>query len=88
MAVNTFYCVGLCLSKKKKKISSPVLISEPLEIITQPGSDEEDRFVDHGAKVILTCEAKGLPLPSYQWFHNNQALPKENGTQLCLDNIK
>ncbi|XP_008473991.2 peroxidasin-like protein [Diaphorina citri] len=72
------------------QLLDPLLVlvgPEPLEIITHPGSDEEDRFVDHGAKVILTCEAKGLPLPSYQWFHNNQALPKENGTQLCLDNI-
>uniref|UniRef100_A0A8D8XA77 Mucosa-associated lymphoid tissue lymphoma translocation protein 1 homolog n=1 Tax=Cacopsylla melanoneura TaxID=428564 RepID=A0A8D8XA77_9HEMI len=83
-------CHQLIAVLRHSQLLEPLLIlvgPEPLEIVTQPGEDEEDRLVDYGSRLTLNCEAKGLPPPQYQWFHNNVALEGKNQTTLDVNQL-
>ena len=46
----------------------------PLEITTHP----QDVATAVGAVASFTCGATGAPSITYQWFHNNAAIPSAN----------
>ncbi|XP_073994040.1 mucosa-associated lymphoid tissue lymphoma translocation protein 1-like [Rhodnius prolixus] len=60
---------------------------EPLDIVKQPGEDDEVVYVCFNDELCLECEAVGLPPPKYQWYHDNIALEKQTNSNLRLLNF-
>lgn len=63
-----------------------MFVSEPLSIVEQPNNGVNDKMIVRGAQLNLSCKAKGLPLPKYQWYCDNVEL-KSCGDSVSLNDF-
>ncbi|XP_030056084.1 contactin-5 [Microcaecilia unicolor] len=54
----------------------PVFLQEPDDVIFPTDTNEK--------KVVLSCEARGNPAPSYRWLHNGTEINMENNYRYSL----
>ena len=59
------------------------LPAEPVVIKTQP----ECNVLREGDSLCLRVEAIGYPLPSYQWFKDDEEIPGEMVNELRVDKV-
>ena len=43
-----------------------------------------DMVVSHGSPRLLRCISKGKPVPSIQWYHNNEPIMKADGSKYTI----
>ncbi|KAG5345547.1 MALT1 protein, partial [Acromyrmex charruanus] len=59
---------------------------EPSVIVKHPSDDlEHDTLeISLGQHLCLSCKATGIPSPSYQWYHNNIELQRQQSCELDI----
>ena len=62
-------------------VGPPIAPPPQLEITTHP----QDQDTEAGNSVTFTCNATGASSISYQWFHNNVAIPSTNTTMYTIN---
>lgn len=75
--------------RESNLLDSLALISDPetLEIVKQPGREDQLFTADDGSKLTFECIAKGLPPPSYQWYFGNLEIPGKTNSILVISDF-
>ena len=60
------------------------IVIEPIEITEQPQS----RPIQEGQRLVLRCQAQGLPAPEFQWVKDGAEIPHGVDNELVIDPVK